>query len=59
MSVGNILGENKTLATFKIIPLLNVISKAPLIYLYGLRELKKRSFRYTTSLNISHKRRAI
>ena len=59
MSIGTILGENKMSATFKIIPLLNVIFKAPLIYLYSLRELKKRSFRYIMSPDILHKRRAI
>ena len=59
MFVGTILGENKMLAMFKIIPLSNVISKALLIYLYGLRELKKKSLRYTMSLDISHERRAI
>ena len=59
MSIGTILGENKTLAMFKIILLSNIISKAPLIYLYGLRELKKRSLRYTMSLDILYKRRAI
>ena len=59
MSVGIILGENKMLAMFKIIPLSNVIFEVPLIYLYSLKELKKRSLRYTTSPDISHKRRAI
>lgn len=47
------------LVTFKIILLLNVISVAPsLIGLCGLRELIKRSLKYTTSLELSPKRRA-
>lgn len=57
--IGTILGQNRILATFKIILLLNVISITPLIYLYSLRDLIKRSLRYTTSLKLSPKRRAM
>ena len=58
-STGTILGQNKRLATFNINPLLNNTLEAPLIYVYGIRERKKRLFRYVISLDILLERRTV